>query len=77
MRTALVISWPFASPSLPAARPNAHRQLIVGMELAYPPFEMTDQRRANPPGSASIWRSDLGNHLGREVEIAKHPVSTD
>lgn len=42
--------------------------LVVGMELSYPPFEMTDENN-NPTGvSVDIARA-LGQHLGRPVRI--------
>lgn len=52
--------------------PKTHRQLIVGMELAYPPFEMTDQR-GQPAGVSVDLARDLGTRLGREVEIQNLP----
>lgn len=42
--------------------------LVVGMELAYPPFEMTDQK-GNPTGISVDMAHDLGKFLGRPVEI--------
>ncbi len=47
-------------------KPN-HR-LIVGMELAYPPFEMTD-RHGNPAGVSVDLAKALGQYLGVPVEI--------
>jgi polar amino acid transport system substrate-binding protein len=47
---------------------QAHNQLIVGMELAYPPFEMTDER-GNPTGVSVDLARALGKQLGRDVEI--------
>ena len=46
--------------------------LVVGMELAYPPFEMTDQK-GDPAGVSVDLARDLGNHNGREVEIENIP----
>ncbi len=71
MRIAPVISC-LCLAVLAACAPKAHRQLIVGMELAYPPFEMTDQR-GQPAGVSVDLARDLGNHLGREVEIQNLP----
>jgi polar amino acid transport system substrate-binding protein len=48
--------------------PKSHQQLIVGMELAYPPFEMTDEK-GNPAGVSVDLARALGKYLGREVEI--------
>lgn len=52
----------YASSAL-AAQP-----LIVGMELAYPPFEMTDTA-GNPDGVSVQLAKELGKALGRPVEI--------
>ncbi|HEY3913273.1 MAG TPA: transporter substrate-binding domain-containing protein [Verrucomicrobiae bacterium] len=46
--------------------------LTVGMELAYPPFEMTDQK-GDPAGVSVDLARDLGNHIGKEVEIENIP----
>ena len=53
----------FAASSLAAAPP-----LRVGMELAYPPFEMTDAQ-GRPAGVSVRIAEALGKHLGREVLI--------
>lgn len=42
--------------------------LRVGMELAYPPFEMTDEQ-GTPTGVSVDLARALGENLGREVEI--------
>ncbi len=47
-------------------------RLIVGMELAYPPFEMTDQQ-GQPAGVSVDLARDLGKQLGREIEIQNIP----
>lgn len=44
------------------------KPLIVGMELAYPPFEMTDAK-GNPTGFSVDMAEDLGKFLGRPVKI--------
>lgn len=42
--------------------------LVVGMELSYPPFEMTDEN--NQPAGISVEIANaLGQHLGRPVRI--------
>jgi polar amino acid transport system substrate-binding protein len=46
--------------------------LIVGMELAYPPFEMTDTG-GNPTGISVDLAGALGLHLKRKVEIQNLP----
>src|SRR5690606_12137149 len=47
---------------------DAPRPLVVGMELAYPPFEMRgpDNR---PDGISVRMAEDLAAHLGRPLEI--------
>jgi len=52
-----------AASSLAAAPP-----LRVGMELAYPPFEMTDAQ-GRPAGVSVRIAEALGEHLGRDVVI--------
>lgn len=44
------------------------RPLVVGMELAYPPFEMTD-KAGNPAGVSVDLAHELGKALGRKVVI--------
>ena len=44
------------------------KPLVVGMELAYPPFETTD-KYGNPSGFSVDMAADLGKYLGREVII--------
>lgn len=56
---------------LTAAR-GAEKPLIVGMELAYPPFEMRDER-GQPAGVSVDLARALGRHLGRVVEIQNLP----
>src|SRR6202453_1085333 len=53
------------------SRPS-HDQLIIGMELAYPPFEMTDPQ-GHPAGVSVDLANALGKSLGREVEIQNIP----
>ncbi len=48
--------------------PKPHTQLIVGMELGYPPFETIDGQ-GQPTGVSVDLARDLGKSLGREVEI--------
>jgi polar amino acid transport system substrate-binding protein len=55
-----------ASPLAPAA--ETAKPLIVGMELAYPPFEMTDPS-GKPSGVSVDLASDLAKSLGRPVVI--------
>jgi polar amino acid transport system substrate-binding protein len=53
---------------LTACQQSGRTKLIVGMELAYPPFEMTDQQ-GHPTGVSVDLANSLGNYLGKEVEI--------
>jgi polar amino acid transport system substrate-binding protein len=46
----------------------AAKPLVVGMELAYPPFEMTDTS-GTPTGVSVDLAKELGKALGRQVEI--------
>ncbi|TVR47481.1 MAG: amino acid ABC transporter substrate-binding protein [Puniceicoccaceae bacterium] len=48
------------------------RPLVVGMELAYPPFEMTDER-GRPTGVSVDLARALAEHLGRELVIENIP----
>jgi len=57
-----ILSWSCASPAL------AEKPLIVGMELAYPPFEMTDTS-GKPDGVSVQLAKELGKAIGRAVEI--------
>ncbi|MGL5656830.1 MAG: transporter substrate-binding domain-containing protein [Fusobacteriaceae bacterium] len=47
---------------------GAEKPLVIGMELAYPPFEMTDAR-GNPTGFSVDMAKDLGKYLNREIKI--------
>lgn len=46
--------------------------LVIGMELAYRPFEMTDEN-GEPAGVSVDMARDLGAYLEREVEIRNLP----
>jgi polar amino acid transport system substrate-binding protein len=48
------------------------RPLLIGMELAYPPFEMTDPA-GKPAGVSVDLAHALGKHLGRKVRIENTP----
>jgi polar amino acid transport system substrate-binding protein len=56
------------SPSAPASKPP----LVIGMELEYPPFEMSDAA-GKPSGISVDLAHALGKHLGREVKIENLP----
>jgi polar amino acid transport system substrate-binding protein len=51
---------------------KADRPLIVGMELKYPPFEMTDGQ-GHPAGVSVEIAQALGAHLGRAIRIENMP----
>ena len=51
-----------------AKKEPAKKVLTVGMELAYPPFEMSDKDGV-PQGVSVDFAKALGKHLGREVVI--------
>ena len=53
---------------LPGVLFAAEPPLRVGMELSYPPFEMTDPQ-GRPAGVSVKLAEALGKHLGREVVI--------
>lgn len=57
---------------LSACSPKADNKLMVGMELSYPPFEMTDER-GNPSGVSVDLAKALGKNLGKEIEIQNLP----
>ena len=57
------------APAWTAPAPEA---LIVGMELAYPPFEMADTQ-GKPAGVSVDLAHALGEHLGRPVQIQNLP----
>ena len=63
MLAALITLMASAAIAAEAAKP-----LIVGMELAYPPFEMTDTG-GKPTGVSVDLASDLAKSLGRPVVI--------
>lgn len=51
---------------------KSSNRLVIGMELAYPPFEMTDQQ-GQPAGISVDLARDLGKQIGRDVEIENIP----
>src|SRR5258708_5459355 len=52
--------------------PKSSPKLIVGMELAYPPFEMTDPQ-GRPTGVSVDLARALGKFLGLEIQIQNLP----
>ena len=65
---ALFATFLIATSAVPAEEPP----LVVGMELAYPPFEMTDTQ-GNPKGISVDLAKALAENLGRELEIRNIP----
>ncbi len=65
-RVFLILGLCFVIAAGCGQKPND--RLIVGMELAYPPFEMTDQH-GNPAGVSVDLARALGQYLGVPVEI--------
>jgi len=57
---------------LSACSPKPSNQLVVGMELSYPPFEMTDEH-GRPTGVSVDLAKALGEYLHREVKIQNVP----
>ncbi len=47
---------------------SSSKPLIIGMELAYPPFEMTDSL-GNPTGVSVDLAKELGIYLNRDIKI--------
>jgi len=58
----------FLTSAVIASAADTAKPLIVGMELAYPPFEMTDTS-GKPSGVSVDLASDLAKSLGRPVVI--------
>src|SRR5882672_2934816 len=52
--------------------PKPRQQLIVGMELKYPPFEMVDPK-GQPTGISVEMAQALGTFLGRPARIENIP----
>jgi len=70
--TPTLLVWLCLSLLLPGCSATQKEKLIVGMELAYPPFEMTDTQN-RPAGVSVDLAKALGAYLGKEVEIRNLP----
>jgi polar amino acid transport system substrate-binding protein len=57
---------------LVACSSKSERQLVIGMELSYPPFEMTDAQ-GQPSGVGVDLAQALSAKLGRELRIENRP----
>jgi polar amino acid transport system substrate-binding protein len=67
---ALSIAWLLGGAS--GCSPKAGNRLVVGMELAYPPFEMTDEK-GQPSGISVEMAQALAAQLGQELQIENIP----
>ena len=67
-RLVLMAFLVFLTSALTAHAAETAKPLIVGMELAYPPFEMTDTS-GKPTGVSVDLATDLAKSLGRPVLI--------
>ncbi len=67
-----LLSSAFLFLALALTAQAAERKLVVGMELAYPPFEMRDEK-GEPAGVSIDLARALGEQLGRPVEIQNLP----
>ncbi|MGF1657010.1 MAG: transporter substrate-binding domain-containing protein [Verrucomicrobiales bacterium] len=64
-----ILALPTSLPAQDAQPPTEEpRPLVVGMELAYPPFEMVDER-GQPAGISVEIAEALGQFLGRKVVV--------
>ncbi len=64
----LMITIAFLMSAIVVKAAETAKPLVVGMELAYPPFEMTDQN-GKPTGISVDLATDLAKSLGRPVVI--------
>ena len=66
----LMMLWGCSSSTedLNQTEKSKSEELVVGMELAYPPFEMTDEK-GNPSGISVDIANALGEYLGRDIRI--------
>jgi polar amino acid transport system substrate-binding protein len=67
-----ISSFVILSCALSGCSRQSHPELVVGMELAYPPFEMIDTQ-GRPAGVSVDLALALGQTLGREVQIVNVP----
>ncbi len=72
MLLGLVLLPGCSPPSAEQKGASSNPALVVGMELAYRPFEMTDES-GKPIGVSVDLALALGEHLGRAVEIRNIP----
>lgn len=53
---------------VPSKGDGDKEELVIGMELAYPPFETADEK-GNPTGLSVEMSEELGKYLGKKVKI--------
>lgn len=70
---AFILVFLLAIPMLAGCTAKSN-ELVVGMELQYPPFETTDAS-GNPTGISVDMAMELGKYLGREVKIVNTAFS--
>lgn len=71
--TGLLLSLAFLFLSACGAKPDANT-LVVGMELSYPPFEMTDEQNVPTGVSVEIAKA-LAANLGKQLRIENIPFA--
>jgi len=69
-----IICLPLLTLMVSCGKNASDDTLTVGMELAYPPFEMTDEQN-EPTGVSVDLAIALGEYLGREVKIENIPFA--
>jgi polar amino acid transport system substrate-binding protein len=57
---------------LAGCRDTSGKKIIIGMELTYPPFEMTDEK-GTPTGVGVEMAHALADYLGRDLQIDNLP----
>lgn len=66
--SAILLVLLFVLTAFAGCAPKKDNTLVVGMELAYPPFETKDEQ-GNPAGVSVDFAKALGVYLGRPVRI--------
>jgi polar amino acid transport system substrate-binding protein len=67
-----LLSWCLLLPLIVPGRANPPAELVVGMELGFPPFEMLDAA-GKPTGISPDLAKALGDYLHRPVRIENLP----
>ena len=74
LATKILIGLSILLLSVSCSRTSDDNTLRVGMELSYPPFEMTDERN-RPTGVSVDLAMALGERLGQDVKIENIPFA--